>query len=287
MDPINKTLSIGFLDMSNVDKETFDRFIDNYKLSFDKLCVNPKTGERTQNIFQLIPENYNAAKIISSSYKILYLYEGNDKPDKYEIVAFAIISNPDRFTTILEMLCSSINKTIRRNGKPLGISLLDDIYYDYVVKQQNILKIQPATSELVPYYITWKPTSLPIEWYNKGKTYGYLIYSADIKHAADPQLQGLIRDVILFNGLCRELDITPSEVLRIPKKEDRKNLLTSKINEINDQRRDQLLSWLSGIDYFSVYEIRSALTHMGGSKSRRRTKRVLRKTKRDRKTKYV
>jgi hypothetical protein len=279
MNTINKPLSIGFLDVSNVDEESFDGFMNNYKLGFEKLCVNPKTGERTQNIFQLIPENYNAAKIISSSYKIIYLYKSNDNQDNYEIVAFAIISNPDRFTTILEMLCSSIDKTIRRNGKPLGISLLDDIYSDYVVKQRNILKIQPATPELVPYYINWKTPTLPIEWYNQGKTYGYLIYSTDIKRAADPQLQGLISDVILFNGLSRELDITPSEVLSIPKKEDRKNLLTSKINEINDRRRDQLLNWLSGIDYFSVDEIRRALIHMGGTKSRRRTKRF-RKTKR-------
>jgi hypothetical protein len=286
MNAINKPLSIGFLDVSNVDEETFDGFMNNYKLGFDKLCVNPKTGERSQNIFQLIPEKYNAAKIISSSYKIMYLYQSNDKPDKYEIVAFAIISNPDSSTTILEMLCSSVDKTIRRNGKPLGISLLDDIYSDYVVKQRNILKIQPATPELVPYYINWKPPSLPIEWYNEGKTYGYLIYSTDIKLATDAQLQGLIRDVILFNGLCRELNITPSEVLSIPKKEDRIELLTSKINETNDWRTDQLLNRLSGIDYFSVDEIRNALTHVGGKKHRRKTKST-RKTKRTRKTKYV
>jgi hypothetical protein len=185
------------------------------------------------------------------------------------------------------MLCSSIDKTIRRNEKPLGVSLLDDIYSDYVVNQKNILKIQPATPELLPYYIKWKTPSLPIDWYNQGKTYGYLIYSTDIKRAADPQLQGLISDVILFNGLCRELDITPSEVLSIPKKEDRIELLTSKINETNDWRTDQLLNRLSGIDYFSVHEIRSALTHVGGKKHRRKTKRVLRKTKRNRKTKYV
>jgi hypothetical protein len=114
--------------------------MNNYKSRLEKLCVNPKTGERTQNIFQLIPENYNAAQIFSSNYKIIYLYKSNDNQDNYEIVAFAIISNPDRFTTIIELLCSSIDKTILRNGKPLGISLLDDIYSEYVVKQKNILK---------------------------------------------------------------------------------------------------------------------------------------------------
>jgi len=286
MNTINKPLSIGFLDVSNVDEESFDGFMNNYKLSLDKLCVNPKTGERSQNIFQLIPEKYNAAKIISSSYKIIYLYQSNDKSDQYEIVAFAIISNPDSSTTILEMLCSSIDKTIRRNGNPLGISLLDDIYSDYVVKQRNILKIQPATPELVPYYINWKTPNLPIEWYNQGKTYGYLIYSTDIKSATDEQLTGLILDVILFNGLCRELNIMPSEVLSIPKKQDRIQLLTSKIKKINDWRTDQLLNRLSSIDYFSVDEMRNALTHAGGKKHRRKTNRT-HKTKRTRKTKYV
>jgi hypothetical protein len=144
MNSINKTLFIGLLDMSTVDQDTFDTFMNNYKSSFDKLCVNPKTKEQTQNIFQLIPEKYNEAKKISFMYKIIYLYEPSDESDEYEIVAFAIISNPDRFTTILEMLCSSIidktiDKSIRRNGKPLGISLLDDIYSEYVVIQKNIL----------------------------------------------------------------------------------------------------------------------------------------------------
>lgn len=286
---MNEALSIGFLDISNVDKKTFDIFMNNYNRVLDKLCVNPKTGKRTQNIFQLIPEKYNDAIKISSICKIIYLYKSNDNQGNYDIVAFAIISNPDRFTTIIEMLCSSIDKTIRRNGKPLGISLLDDIYSDYVVKQQNILKIEPATPELLHYYIKWKTPSLPIEWFNQGKTYGYLIYSNDIKDAADPQLQGLISDVILFNSLCSKLHIIPSEVLRIPKKEDRKEYLASKINEINDDsHRYQLLDWLSSIDYFSVHEIRSALIHMGGTKSRRRTKRNRnRRQKRTRKTKYV
>ena len=283
----NEALSIGFLDISVVDEETFERFMYNYRFSFNNLCVNPKTGKQTQSIFEFISEKYNIAKIANSSDKIIYLYKSNDNQDNYEIVAFAIISNPDRFTTIIELLCSSIDKTIRRNGKPLGISLLDDIYSDYVVKQQNILLIQPATPELVPYYIKWKTPSLPIDWYNQKKTNGYLIYSTDIKRASDQQLEKLIRDVIVFNNLCRELHIIPSEVLSIPKKEDRKNLLTSKINEINDSRRDQLLDRLSYIDYFSVDEIRTALIHMGGTKSRRRTKRVLRKTKCNRKTKYI
>lgn len=290
---MNEALSIGFLDISDVDKETFDRFMYNYKLVFDKLCVNPKTGQRTQNIFQLIPEKYNDAKKISSSYKIIYLYKSNDNQDNYEIVAFAIISNPDRFTTILEMLCSSIvyyKKTILINGKRkrLGISLLDDIYSEYVVKQKSILKIEPARPELLTYYTDWKPPSLPIEWFNQGKTYGYLIYSNDIKDAADPQLQGLIHDVMLFNSLCSQLDIIPSEVLRFSNKEERREFLTSKINEINDWRRDQLINWLKGIDYFSVDEIRKALNHIGGKKHRRKTKHTHnRRQKRTRKTKYV
>jgi len=286
---MNKALSIGFLDISKVDENTFDLFMNNYKRVLNNLCVNPKTNERTQNIFQIIPEKYNYARIISSSYKIIYLYKANDNQDDYEIVAFAIISTiPDSFTTILEMICSSKDKSIRRDGIPLGISLLDDIYSDYVVNQGNILKIQPATPELVPYYTKWKIPSLPIDWYNQGKTYGYLIYSLDIKRATDEQLTGLISDVVLFNSLCREINITPSEILSIPKKEDRKKLLTSKIKKIDDWRTDQLLNRLSSIDYFSVDEIRSKLTHKGGKKHRRKTKHNHnRRQKRTRKTKYV
>ena len=256
--------------------------MDNYKTSFDKLCVNPKTEKRSQNIFQLIPETYNAAKKISFMYKIIYLYE--PKSNGYEIVAFAIISTPDRFTTILEMLCSYTDKSIRRNGKSLGISLLDDIYSEYVVKQKNVLKIEPATSQLISYYTNWKTPSLPIEWYIQGKTDGYLIYSMDIKSATEEQLAVLVNDVKLFNNLCTQLNIIPNEVLSIQKKEDRKKWLTSKINEINDSRKDQLLGWLSTIDYFTVDEIRDALTHTGGKKHNRRTKRS-RRTKR--KTKCI
>jgi hypothetical protein len=317
---MSKDLSIGVLDVSNVDKDTFDIFMNNYKQVLNNLCVNPKTKkrtqnifqrflnnlrvnpktkERTQNIFQLIPEKYDCARKICSSYnyKIRYLYKNNyNKKDNYnkdyyEIVAFAITStNPDSSTTILEMICSSKDKSIRRNGIRLGIYLLDDIYSDYVVNQGNILKIQPATPELVPYYTEWKEPSLPIDWYYQGKTYGYLIYSLDIKQATDEQLAGLISDFKEFDLIRRELHITPSEILTlsIKNKEDRKKSLTLKIKKSNHSSKDQLLNRLSSIDYFSVDEIRSKLTHKGGKKHRRKTKHNHnRRQKRTRKTKYV
>jgi hypothetical protein len=273
-------LSDGIIDMSTVDKSSFDIFMKNYKQDLDKLCVNPKTGIRTQNVFQTVPDDYEFAKIVASMCTIKYLYKPSADPEKYEIVAFAILSSkPGSSATVLEILCSTKDKTLRKNGKPLGIYLLDNVYSEYVTEKGNILKIQPATPELVPYYTKWKPPSLPIDWYNKSKTVGYLVYSTDIKKASDEQIYDLVTDLRSFSGLCQELKITTSDVLSIPNNEERKQFLSEKIDTSGHWAADQLRNWLSGIDYFSVDEIRAALNHTsgGGTKRLRKTRRIRRK----------
>jgi hypothetical protein len=283
-------LSRGFIDISSVDEDTFYHFMDNYERDLDTLCVNPKTGERTQNIFQVIPDEYEFAKIVSKKCKIIYLYKPTDDPSKYEIVAFAVVSTkPDTSIITLEILCSTKDKTLRIKGKPLGIFLLDDVYSEYVIERGKILKIEPATKDLVPYYTKWKSPSLPIDWYNQSKTSGYLVYSADIKKATDEQLYELVSDLRSLHGLYKELNITPSDVLGIPSKDERKKFLTEQIDASGNWAADQLHNWLSGIDYFSGDEIRAALNHKssGGSKRLRKTRRIYRSKNRLLKTKRI
>jgi hypothetical protein len=120
--------------MSNVTKEEFDRFMDSYLLHKNKLCIKPKTGEQTQNIFQFFAKNFHDAKVINETFNIIYLYK-----EDYEIVAFALVDKYKGYTTLV-LLCTTTDKTLRKNGKSLGIYLLDTIYSDYVIHENTNIK---------------------------------------------------------------------------------------------------------------------------------------------------
>ena len=176
------------------------------------------------------------------------------------------------------MLCSTKDKTLRWNGKRLGISLLDNIYSTYVVEGKGILKIQPATPELVPYYTSWKSPSFPLDWYTQSKTGDYLVYfSRD--NIEDEDLRLLISDLRYFSSLCEALGLDPEEVVRIPDKagdakSGRKEFLREKINAYEgDWAKGQLEDLLDNIDYFSVDEIRAGILGRGGKRRRKGTKR--------------
>jgi len=122
------------------------------------------------------------------------------------IYAFALVIIEDSFDKVIEikLLCSHRNKIVK-DGKSLGIWLLDEIYGTLIFNTINLLKIQPATSGLIPYYVKWKTPSINKETFDDNATFGYLIYG-NLKHTTVKCIENS-SDVLRLNNLMISLNI--------------------------------------------------------------------------------
>lgn len=272
------------LSNSSLDKKKYEEFVASYKKNLKKLCAvnvnklnenyssenNNETYKITQNLFSIISDTSYEGLITLNGYKhtnIYFLYKPiRDKNDliKYDILAFALVKYNNQVDSYeLELLCSTIDKSIVMNNKKLGVYLLDIIYDKYVVENESILIIHPATPKLVPYYVNWKCPSLPIELYLKKKTRDYLIY---FKNITDDKLEYLINTIIIdignFSTLCEHLSLKKSKILEKGNKDVVKAFLKKKIDESNHHTEEvlsHLYHMLDSIEYFTSDEIKNML----------------------------
>jgi hypothetical protein len=252
-------------DISKVNRETFEAFIASYKKNQEKLCVY-----KDKVILRLTRElldNYDLAKKVNMHDTLYYISRQN--VDDYDVLAFALLreETPDKIIT-LEYLCSHIDKSLKLNDKPLGVYLLNHIYYKYVLQKSYILKIQPATDELIPIYRRWKEPSLPMFTFERVMTSGYLIYGdkSDIKENATD----IFIDFKLIDAVKEHLNITDEELNDIPNNNLKREYLISKLEEnttLSDSHRQQLASMISHIHIFSLDDVDKFFV-AGGSKSR-------------------
>jgi hypothetical protein len=130
----------------------------------------------------------------------------------------------------------------------------------------QILKIEPATNELISYYLNWKKPSIPVEY----DTFGYLIYFKDIQEIPDDKLETLIKDFILLNGICKYANINQHTLSNISNKNEKINFIMSKIKKIKDKNiKTQMLNNFNNIKYFTVDEIRKELSEKSPSVSKK------------------
>jgi len=246
------------IDLSIVDKVTFDNFIKDYydNKNDEEMCINPNTNIQTQILGEYIKNEYETMK--QFPYVIYYLYIPNNR----KIVAFAVIehgSNKEKINTLL-LLCSNSDKKLKMEGKALGIYLLDDIYKNYVIDKKEILIIQPATDNLIQYYIKWKSPSLPLKKFN---TYGYLVYSFNIDNITDEHFSYLISDLNIFTNVCNYLKIDKKTIISIKDNSERQKklleILKNEKNDFNESQKLQLENLISNIKYYTSEDIRNEL----------------------------
>jgi hypothetical protein len=253
---VTDTISLETLELLKCTETVYNDFIQLYKQDIDNLCINKKTGQRTQGLFQFTPEDPINRYI---DYTIIYLFEESGTIKKH-IIAFALVDNRElnNYNIItLELLCSHRN-SYNIDGKSLGLFLLDYMYNKYRINiGATVLKIQPSTPDLIPYYIKWKTPSVSAD--NIRITGGYLIYGniANIEdktliHLFDHQLNGL-------NNAMDELSIKelPYELDTLEKK---KSYLTKMaLQSENESARFQIPIRLDMIKYSTIDDIRKKL----------------------------
>ena len=252
---ITNNIYLEIIDLLNCSPEEYDNFINLYIPDIDNLCVNKKTQERTQKLFQFIEEKSSNRYI---EYTLIYLYEESKSIAKH-IIAFALIDTSELKTNkviILELICSHKNSNLYKiHNITLGIYLLDYLYdYYKIYSTEIILKIQPATPELIPYYTKWKTPNISID--NLSITRGYLIYGNiklitdnTLKYLFNPQLNAIqkIMNYLSIKELPKELDTLTMK----------KSYLKTKALESEDESiKEQIPLWIDLIKLSSLEEIK-------------------------------
>jgi hypothetical protein len=253
---LTDTISLETLELLKCTETVYNDFIQLYKQDIDNLCINKKTGQRTQSLFQFTPEDPINRYI---DYTIIYLFEESTTIKKH-IIAFALVDNREltNYNIItLELLCSH-RQSYNIDGKPLGIFLLDYVYNKYRINiGATLLKIQPSTPDLIPYYIKWKTPSVALD--NIRITGGYLIYG-NIANIEDKTLIHLFNHQL--NGLHNAMDELsikelPYDLDTLEKKKS--YLTTMALESENESDRFQIPIRLDMIQYSTIDDIRKKL----------------------------
>ena len=242
---------LEIIDLKNCSLKEYDNFINLYIPDIDNLCINKKTQERTQNLIQFIGNRF-------VEYTLIYLYEESKSIAKH-IIAFALIDTSELKTNkviILELICSHKNSNLYKiHNITLGIYLLDYLYdYYKIYSTEMILKIEPATPELIPYYTKWKTPNISID--NLSITRGYLIYG-NIKLITDNTLKYLFNNQL--NGIQKIMDYL--SITELPKELDtltmKKSYLKTKALDSEDESiKEQIPDLIDLIKLSSLEEIK-------------------------------
>jgi len=169
----------NFKDLTDIE---FKTFVKSYEKSEGELCNKmDKTTDKlvkTQQLFAILSKG-SEWKILNQGDTLLYLYK-DDPIDTtlHKIISFALLKiDSVKKGVTLELLCSHDDKTLvfSKDSKKLGIYLLDYIYDEFVVKEDYILYIEPATPELIRYYTGWKTPSIDVKYLKD--TRNYIIYA--------------------------------------------------------------------------------------------------------------
>lgn len=175
-------LTFKKLILQSCSEKEFNDFMKSYGSSDENLCVD-KYEAKDHTLLETLSDLEMSKKLlhvsIENSYEIWYL-QGTD----IKIYAFAFINikdfAPDKVIEI-RLLCSHINKIVKKDDKSLGRWLLDEIYGTLIFNTNNLLKIEPANTDLMRYYVKWKTPSINKKTFDDHATFKYLIYG-NLKH---------------------------------------------------------------------------------------------------------
>jgi hypothetical protein len=238
--------------LKNINQNTseieFNYFMELYNENKKDLCLK-KNGEKTQDIKQYLQE-YSHLELFN--YSIYYIIDKSNN-NKEKILAFCLIS-VDLIHKIIDitLLCSNKEKK-QINGVSLGKYLLNIIYSTYI--NEYIIKIWPATAELISYYIGWKNPNFP----NTEDTSSYLLYG-NLKSSSDRTIKELFNSLKLIDSLKNYLDININ-TNKINNIDSLKDKLKIRLNEIkykyNESIYNQLFNMINLIKYTNANNIRN------------------------------
>ena len=256
----------------------FDEIADLFEKSEKKLCM--RRGEKAIDLYEYFDKR--------GGFRCDYVYYIKNEKNR-EIIAFAFIKKYEGGQNIytVSILCSHTEK-YELDDEKAGIFLLNKIYDDFVSKGKGVLRIEPATEHLIPYYTKWKTPSYSPFNSEAVDTTNYLLYFENIDNITDEMLYELVFELNLLRFVKKNIPGIDSSSF-VSKKE-----LEERIEAIEkDGIKQQLKNILRGIKYFTIEEYRNHIGQFenniraiegGKRKSRKKKKYLKRKSRKVRKS---
>jgi hypothetical protein len=287
MDVKSDEVEISEIDFGTMDKLKYDEFKKKFDESKANLCIYKGVQTLVDSI-EMYLSGFEFSKKYQKNINLIYIFN-----ETKGILALAVLKkNNEKINQIeLKYLCSNRVK-YKKDGKSLGIYLLDFIYDKYVITENKILLIQPGTPDLISYYTKWKKPYFPEKLLSK--TGNYLIYG----NPTDEDIKQIIFDFNTLQTLLEHFNLKETDIPN-GTTEERKKFFRKLIKEdIDKSYKGQLHNSLNSIGSFTVEEFKNKfglINPTGGYKKHfskkyrktRRTKYFSKKYRKTRRTKHL
>ena len=254
-------MSIYKIDSSS-DNDDIKKFYHLYVEAFNDLCV------WKENLIVDLGEYIKPSKnigvflddidFLTRALGIIIYYSHNDKV--VTSIAFVDEDNiSDCFVTVKYLCGNQSTKGEKINGKSQGINMLDFIFKAY---KNNVILIEPATKELIPYYTNYKQPQFPYNELGLRETFGFLIYG-DLSKLSEICFEKIFRSVKTIISLVRILHFSSindlySNTNNVGNLKDKlvaklEHLIKTK--QIQSNYYDQIINKIKVIQYYDISEI--------------------------------
>lgn len=264
-----------------------------YYDSFPNLCL--WEGHLIINLAEYIKPTSNIKLFIEDiiflvkNLEYIIYYTHNDE----KITSISFIQTNDCYTKIIFLCGNQETRGEKIDGKSQGVYMLDFIFNTY---KDNIILIQPATPQLIPYYIKYKKPNFPYDKKSLNETYNFLIYG-NLSFLKENCFTQLFRSISVIDSMVSTLQFDSINDLynnthNITSLKDK--LITKldflvKTKQMKPNYYEQILDRIISIKFYDIedillyskkierneteYESKSAYPKSGGRKKVKKTKR--------------
>jgi hypothetical protein len=288
--------------------EEIQEFYDLYIRSFPDLCI--WKGDKIINLGDYLEPSlkisnfHSELDVILNKMEIVIYYTHNN--GFIQSIAFVQLEEPTHCFITIKYLCGNQKTRDKKiEGKSQGIYLLDYIFSYY---HSSLIKIEPATANLIPYYTSYKKPCFPYDNSDFLETFKFLIYG-NLRRLDEECFKKIFRSLNILNSFVntlqfKSLDNLYSGTSNISNLKDKlivklEHLVKTK--QIDAQYYEQMINNIMKIKYYDIDDIiltsynfernissSSALTNSllkSGGKKKRKTRNNIRKTKKKKHTK--
>lgn len=234
-------------------------FYSLYKNSYKNLCVY--NGEE----LNYLSDYFTITNSIDEFYSDIHFFLNNLDLEIYYtsknnvITCISIIDSINPCYLIIKYLCGNITtKNNKINGKSQGHYMLDFIFNKF---KYNIILIEPATKELIRYYVNYRKPNFPYN--NIVETQRYLVYG-NLTMLKENCFEKIFESIRYINLLVKSLnygslidlykDTTDINSLKMKL---RSRLISLRKNTIPYiiENYDKLNSYIKYINYYDIDDI--------------------------------
>jgi hypothetical protein len=245
---------------SSIDEIIY--FYNLYSKSYLKLCIY--NGKQIVDLSEYLSNISNETKFIEDvkfiveEIELVIHYTHNN--NVITCISFIEKDNIHNCYVIIKFLCGNIDtREIKIDGKSQGNYMLDYIFREY---KDNVILIEPASIELIPYYTKYKKPSFPYKGKNIRETYNFLIYG-NLSRLNEKCFEKIFNSMRIIKNLEEKLNFhsinhlyeRTNDLETLKMKLNTKLLYLIRIKEIPTKKFNELNNLINSINYYNIDDL--------------------------------